>query len=246
MTGLARIPEQVVGGLVAFVQDPLILADGYDAAFRNERFVQGAVQTGRQLRSDIGSGDPARIEGAFDRISNFTGNTALAVGTGGRTAAVRGGARANSFEGISTRAIREQSLVEIDPRTVSFSQRTPRAQGSTVIPIANSMREFGFIVDPNKIIDIVRMPDGRLTTLDNTRVLAADQAGINIFARVSNFDDPLPGDRVFRSRFADRGGNVPETYGQAVTNRIDRQGAIFRNRYPNGSPFISTGNRYGE
>jgi len=30
-------------------------------------------------------------------------------------------------------------------------------------------------------IDVVRMPDGKLTTLDNTRVLAADQAGIQVF-----------------------------------------------------------------
>ncbi|GFN30052.1 hypothetical protein [Paenibacillus xylaniclasticus] len=31
-------------------------------------------------------------------------------------------------------------------------------------------------------IDVVKMPDGKLTTVDNTRVLAARNAGINVEA----------------------------------------------------------------
>jgi hypothetical protein len=135
-------------------------------------------------------------------------------------------------------------LAELNPALVRFSQTAPRAQGSTVRAIAHSMRQRGFVVDPDRLMDVVRMPDGQLTTLDNTRLLAASDAGVNIQARIWQFDDLMPNDPLFVDRFAGRNGQLPVTFGEAVTNRIGRQSATYRNNYPVGSWQIGRGERY--
>lgn len=53
------------------------------------------------------------------------------------------------------------------------------------------MKAKGWDGDP---IDVVRMPDGNLTTIDNTRVLAARYAEIDVQANVHAFDEVLPQD----------------------------------------------------
>ncbi len=79
------------------------------------------------------------------------------------------------------------------------------------------------------------MPDGGITTLDNTRVLAAHQAGINVQARVHWYDDVLPMSNV--ERFTAPKGDVPTSWGEAVQNRIAAQNASYQIRWPSGSPF---------
>lgn len=94
------------------------------------------------------------------------------------------------------------------------------------------MRANGWLGDP---IDVVRMPDGGLTTLDNTRVLAAHRAGIDVQASIRGSDEALPDAMV--GRFTTAKGGAPSTWGDAVMNRIGGQNSIYRNAYPNGSPF---------
>lgn len=50
------------------------------------------------------------------------------------------------------------------------------------------MRTNGWKGDP---VDVVKMPDGKLTSMDNTRIAAAREAGIDVKASVRGFDDPL-------------------------------------------------------
>jgi len=59
------------------------------------------------------------------------------------------------------------------PSSINFSQSSVNG----VDEIARSMRANGWVGDP---IDVVRPPDGSLATIDNTRVLAAHQAGIDV------------------------------------------------------------------
>ena len=112
----------------------------------------------------------------------------------------------------------------IDPNTIKFSQSSVNGVG-TITTIANvpekrewqffkfsgfrlnlkmkaitflkcacySMKKKGWVGDP---IDVVQMPDGSLVTLDNTRVAAARQAGINVRATVRQYNDPLPNNMV--------------------------------------------------
>lgn len=115
--------------------------------------------------------------------------------------------------------------VSLDPATIRFSQHSVTGAA----PVIDSMRSAGWVGAP---IDVVRMPDGDLTTIDNTRVLAARQAGIEVSANVHGFDEPLPPDMV--GRFTTRTGPVT-TWGQAVGQRIGRQNATLRTTYPLGS-----------
>jgi len=116
----------------------------------------------------------------------------------------------------------------LDPGSIRFSQSSVNDVGE----VASSMRANGWVGEP---VDVVRMPDGGLTTVDNTRVLAAHEAGIPVHVRINEFGDPLPGSRV-DSLTTPKGG-VPSTWGEGVTNRIGNQNAPFRNRWPNGAPF---------
>ncbi|QVK19511.1 hypothetical protein KHQ81_00610 [Mycoplasmatota bacterium] len=91
------------------------------------------------------------------------------------------------------------------------------------------MKVNGWVGDA---IDVVKMLDGMLTSLDNTRLLSAKYAGINVNARVHNFNDALPLDLV--DRFTTKGG-IPTTWGDAVNLKIGNQNSLYRNTYPSGS-----------
>jgi hypothetical protein len=103
------------------------------------------------------------------------------------------------------------------------------------------MKRNGFIIEPERLMDVVRMADGRLTSLDTTRVLAAERAGINVYARVFEHTDLLPNDLQYVSRFLAPNNAVPTTFGEAVANRIGSQNsAQYRGLYPLGSPYVGT------
>jgi hypothetical protein len=130
----------------------------------------------------------------------------------------------------------------LDPATISFTQSSVSFQkagrGYNLDTMVESMRTRGWVGDP---IDVVRMPDGTLATIDNTRVLAARQAGINVEANVRGFDEPIT-DAVRRASLASR-GSVPATWGEAARLRITKpaQNAT----YPNMSPPWSERFPYG-
>jgi len=90
-------------------------------------------------------------------------------------------------------------------------------------------------------IDVVRMPDGSLTSIDNTRVLAARYAGIDVKANVHDFNSSLPSNLV--ERFTTRNGVAPQTWGNAIMNRIGGQNSIYRNTYPYGSNLTGWGGK---
>lgn len=92
------------------------------------------------------------------------------------------------------------------------------------------MKAKGWVGDP---IDVVKMSDGKFTSVDNTRVLSARNAGIDVKANVHAASDPIPSDVAVR--FTSKNGQVPKTWGEAVTNRINNQNSGYRNTYPNGS-----------
>ena len=95
------------------------------------------------------------------------------------------------------------------------------------------------------------MPDGTIATIDNTRVLAARQAGIDVQANVRDFDE-LIADPV-RQATLRVGSDVPSTWGDAASMRINNpyQNMLNRNgqvvnwshRFPMGS--IYDPNVYG-
>lgn len=118
-----------------------------------------------------------------------------------------------------------KNIENVDPSEIRFSQTSVNGSDEIIA----SMKANGWKGDP---IDIVRMPDGSLTTLDNTRVAAAREVGIDVQATVRNYNDPLPPNMV--ARFTTPKG-VPKTWGEATDLRIGKQKANFRNNNPMGS-----------
>ncbi|MFW8745124.1 hypothetical protein ACOI9R_33855, partial [Mesorhizobium japonicum] len=125
----------------------------------------------------------------------------------------------------------ERSAARWSQATVTYA-RADRLTGevTTIDGIAASMAREGWKGDH---VDIVRMPDGGLTSLDNRRLVAADMAGISVQAVVHDLHDPI--DPSVSWRFADRAGNAPDTWGAAVDNRIARQPAWWRDANQFGS-----------
>ena len=81
-------------------------------------------------------------------------------------------------------------------------------------------------------IDVVKMSDGKLTTIDNTRVVAAREAGIDVQSIIHDSNEILPKNLIKRFT-TDKG--IPETWGDAIELRIRKQKASFRNNNPLGA-----------
>jgi len=91
------------------------------------------------------------------------------------------------------------------------------------------MKANGWKGDP---IDVIKMSDGKLTTIDNTRVVAAREAGIEVKANIHDANELLPKDLI--ERFTTPKG-IPTTWGEAIELRIGKQNASFRNDNPLGA-----------
>ncbi|WP_228025815.1 RHS repeat-associated core domain-containing protein [Streptococcus ruminantium] len=113
--------------------------------------------------------------------------------------------------GDSGKTISKSAVVNADD--IRFSQSSVNG----VKEIAESMKKYGWLGEP---IDIVEMPDGKYTTIDNTRVVAARDAGISVQANIHHYTDALP--EEFINRFTTKQG-VPSNWGEAVELRIKNQ-----------------------
>lgn len=119
-----------------------------------------------------------------------------------------------------------KNIENVNPSEIRFSQTSVNGSDEIIA----SMKANGWKGDP---IDVVRMPDGSLTTLDNTRVAAARKVGIDVQANVRSYDTPLPNQATI-DRFTTKKG-VPKTWGEAIELRVGKQKADFRNNNPMGS-----------
>ncbi|WP_335340262.1 VENN motif pre-toxin domain-containing protein [Gilliamella sp. WF3-4] len=127
----------------------------------------------------------------------------------------------------------------LNPNEIRFSQNTVSynkvERGTdmkyTYDDIVTSMKTNGWKGDP---VDVIKMPDGKFTSMDNTRIAAAREAGIDIKANIRNFYDKLSPAEV--NRFSDpKKGFVPVSWGDAITGRINKQSGGFSKNNPYGS-----------
>ena len=114
----------------------------------------------------------------------------------------------------------------LDLQDIRFSQTSV----NDIQSIVNSMKVNGWKGDP---IDVVRMSDGGLTTVDNSRLLAAKITNTPVKAIVHNMDDAIYGIRA--EQLISKTGSIPTTWGEAILNRIGRQSKLYRSLYPYGS-----------
>jgi RHS repeat-associated protein len=119
------------------------------------------------------------------------------------------------------------NVVSLEASAIRFSQSNVR---SSLPQLTQSMKTGRWQGAP---IDVVRMPDGLLTAVDNTRVAAASLSRTPVQAIIRGFDEAFPASR------GPQYFNGAQTWGEAVVNRINspRQDPLWRAQYPNGSPF---------
>lgn len=111
----------------------------------------------------------------------------------------------------------------LESSAIRFSQSSVNGAEA----ITNSMRASGWVGAP---IDVVSI-EGRLITVDNTRLLAAQLSGTPVQAVVRGAGEALPASMAGRFGAA-------TTWGEAVTARIAGQNAAYRAANPLGSWFI--------
>jgi hypothetical protein len=161
-------------------------------------------------------------------------STGLGVATSGVSAYAQGGRLAMAAGKLGKKILGKGDDVakSVNPNSIRFSQSSVNGAGD----LTQSMKANGWKGDA---IDVVKMNDGALTTLDNTRVLAASRAGVNVKANIRNATDALPANMV--ERFTTKKG-VPSTWGEAAQLRIGKQSAGWRNGNSNGSMFTRSDN----
>ena len=144
---------------------------------------------------------------------------------------------------------------EINPEKINCSQDYISATTSEGMPIeelVENMKRSGWGKDKDPI-DVVRMPNGVLVTIDNRRVYAAHQAGIQVRARIHQASAPLPDNQSNRfvykynvrvEKVKSKGKNkhiydkfISRTWGEAIEHRILHQNSyVMRACYPHGIP----------
>ena len=140
----------------------------------------------------------------------------------GKAASIAGKGRVNNISNLYPNEIRFSQNI------ISYS-KTVRVTGSkyTYDDLVTSMKTNGWKGDP---VDVVKMPDGKITSMDNTRGTAAREAGIDVKATIHNFNDKLTPE-IQKAR----GWEQYNTWGEAIQGRINKQSGGFGKRTPNGS-----------
>ncbi|MBP1863487.1 hypothetical protein BD780_000810 [Clostridium tetanomorphum] len=125
----------------------------------------------------------------------------------------KGKAKIIKGRGSATKGVRQP--VSVNANEIRFSQSSVNGADE----IISSMKANDWKGDP---IDVVKMSDGKLTTIDNTRVVAAREAGIDAQAIIHDANELLPENLI--DRFTTKKG-VPKTWGEAIELRIGKQKA---------------------
>jgi hypothetical protein len=129
---------------------------------------------------------------------------------------------------LSKLAVASRFATFISPKLIRFTQKT--MNGPKFDKLVQSMKAKGWQGDA---IDVVKMKDDLYTSLDNKRLAAAQDAGIEAKVNVHNYDDVFPEARA--KQFEKQYKVKPKTYGEAAKLRIDDQSGGFGKKSPNGS-----------
>ncbi|OCG71455.1 hypothetical protein A9G43_05105 [Gilliamella sp. Occ3-1] len=140
--------------------------------------------------------------------------------------------QAKAGKGISNISTLNPSEIRFSQNTVSYNKvERGTDMKYTYDDLVTSMKTDGWKGEP---VNVIKMPDGKFTSMDNTRIAAAREAGIDIKANIRNFDDKLSPSEV--NRFSDpKKGFIPTTWGEAITGRINKQSGGFSKNNPYGS-----------
>ena len=184
-----------------------------------ELFARGGRMLGRMLR-----GDGGRVALAGEAGGAVPGMWAMGEARGGVAAA-----------GGSDSPAPGHLLMPTSSQDVRFSQKTvsyKKVRGDveyTYDDILESMAAKGWDGEP---IDVVRMQDGMLTSVDNTRLRAACETDTLIDANVHSADEVLTPAEVERLSWRNM---TPTTWEEAVLARVAKQGNTWARENPLGT-----------
>jgi len=122
----------------------------------------------------------------------------------------------------------------LDGSSIRFSQSNVKTTLPSLVDYMNA-RGWGELPP----IDVVKMLDGTYVAIDNTRLAAAKLTRTPVRAIVRTFDDAWDVARdnlnqVFKNP---KTGARPDTWGEALMNRIAGQKREWKTLHPEGSPF---------
>jgi len=118
---------------------------------------------------------------------------------------------------------------EFRSTSIRFTQNTVNDFGKALKNVASGK------YDP---IDIVKMGDGMYSTIDNTRLLAAQKLGLDLKATVHAFDDALPKTMLDRFENPAKAGEFAKTLGEAIQFRTGRQTGGFAEKHGSNGTFV--------
>ncbi len=110
---------------------------------------------------------------------------------------------------------------KIDPENINFTQQS---MGENYRDLVASFREKGWQGQP---VDLVRTKDGQFISMDNRRIAAAREAGIDVHAIIHELDEPLTSGKCAQYRIKDpktKDAFEPATWGEAIYNRLFQNG----------------------
>lgn len=117
---------------------------------------------------------------------------------------------------------------KIDPQNINFTQQS---MGENYRALVESFREKGWQGQP---VDVIRTKNGQYISMDNRRIAAAREAGIDVHAIIHEIDEPLTSGKCAQYRIKDpktKDSFEPVTWGEAIYNRLFQNGLTT----PNGT-----------
>jgi filamentous hemagglutinin len=178
------------------------------------------------IKNALDSGESAEAKQlAVNGLAQAIGTSAAGIATG---IGKKGTKEPNTSNPAGNTSSFDANEIRFSQNTVSYN-KAERDSGVryTYDDLVSSMKKDGWKGDP---VDVVKMPDGNMTSMDNIRINAARDAGIKVEANVRNFSDPLPKDMIDSGRFGSA-----TTWGEAITGRINNQSGGFGKNNPYGS-----------
>lgn len=123
---------------------------------------------------------------------------------------------------VETRDI-TYTVEKINPEEINFTQRS---MGENYKDIAESLRKNGWQGQP---VDVIKTSDGKYISMDNRRIAAAREAGVDVHVVIHEIDEPLTMGKCTQYRIKSTETSdafEPLTWGEAIYNRLFQNGLI--------------------
>ncbi|WP_308420891.1 VENN motif pre-toxin domain-containing protein, partial [Hafnia psychrotolerans] len=219
----AQLDGQYIGTMASVYKEG---ADKVDSLLWQYATADAQAQKAKDIQT-IATNWGVSLDTASTLYTSMAGvHTAAAIG--GAIYGMKGVKEPTTVKPAGNASSFDANDIRFSQNTVSYN-KTDRGTGVkyTYNDLVSSMKKDGWKGDP---VDVIKMPDGKMTSMDNTRISAAREAGIKVEANVRSFDDPLPKDMMDSGRFGSA-----KTWGEAITGRINNQSSSFSKNNPNGS-----------